>query len=104
MAMRNACAIRRPSLYIGARNKTLVDTADLRDYFYNNLRKASCKQYTSYLIREGSGIHSREDELFKVFGYRDQSIVDHDIFRIDGIDMIYIDNIGLVRPVKLISG
>jgi len=39
------------------------------------------------------GVHRGNDEFLKLFGDRDQGVVDHDILGVDGIYMVYIHNV-----------
>jgi len=44
-------------------------------------------------------IHRRNNKFLKLFRDRNQSIIDHNIFGVDGINMIHIYDIRFVGPV-----
>ena len=49
-------------------------------------------------------IHGGQDKFLKVFGNRYQIIIDHDILGVDGINVVHIDDVGFMCPVKFIFG
>ena len=55
------------------------------------------------LVVDSLRIHRRQDKLFKILGDRNQGIIDHNILRIDSINMIYIHNVGFMCTIEFIA-